>query len=300
MGNFHLRSFDQILEDIRQARSWYEGIGIKTSGTRLEMIESRTDDFLRDLKSSTPQEVVARWDSTDTYYVLSDGAGFGRIAREIGRVGPNLMPKKELRAILEGPISPRDEVPGDASVNARNFFTELELAAYLSEKGISPTGFDDLSFRFRGVNFEVQCKRLLSTSLDRVRENIEKAYTQLQRNMATDYDRGLIALAIEKIMSIEGKCFRVEEESDLTHEVQRLSEEFRTRFGHSWWGFVDPRVIGLALIVRFLGYSVKQNVIGPVYYVALANLASPDAFQAADLELLRQFAAQLGRVPGQR
>ena len=52
------------------------------------------------------------------------------------------MPKKKsLRVLLEGPLNPEDEIPGDESVNARNVFTELELAAYFSERGITPTGF---------------------------------------------------------------------------------------------------------------------------------------------------------------
>ena len=110
------------------------------------------------------------WNKEDTYYALSDGAAFGAIAREIRKIGPNLVPKKSLRILIEGPLSPLDEVLGDASVNARNVFTELELAAHFSEKGIPPTGFRDLRFNFRAVDYSVQCKRLLSAS--RVSENI--------------------------------------------------------------------------------------------------------------------------------
>ncbi|MBI2987819.1 MAG: hypothetical protein HYY45_13730, partial [Deltaproteobacteria bacterium] len=210
MTRFSLRNFDQILEDIRAARAWYASIGIPTTGTRLELIEEKILDLTSELKSLSPEVVVERWSNTDTYYVLSDGAAFGRIAREIGKVGPNLLPKKTLRSLLEGPLSPRDEVPGDASVNARNLFTELELAAYFSERGIPLTGFDDLKFRFEEIDYSVQCKRLLSPS--NVGENINKAYEQLkQRNLVADESRGFIALAIEKVMGLEGKILHVGE-----------------------------------------------------------------------------------------
>lgn len=296
MARFSLRTFDKILDDVREARVWYESIGISTTGTRLQLIEERIVELLSDLQSSTPELVVEKWDTTDTYYALSDGAGFGRISREISKVGPNLLPKKTLRSLLEGPLSPKDEILGDASVNARNLFTELELAADLSEKGIQPTGFDDLSFRFEGVSFSIQCKRLLGSSRETVKANIDRAYNQLKRNLQSDRDRGLIALAIDKVMGLEGKILRLEEEADLTTEVHRLVEEFRIKYGHSWWGFIDPRVVGIIIILRFLCYTVKQNVVGPAYYIAFANLASPEAFQASDLELLRSLTTYLQRA----
>jgi hypothetical protein len=116
--SFSLRDFDRILRDIQEARAWYELLGISTEGTRLALIEDRVTALLADLKSEPPEKVVERWSKEDTYYVLSDGATFGAIAREIRKIGPNLMPKKSLRILVEGPLSPLDEVPGDASVNA--------------------------------------------------------------------------------------------------------------------------------------------------------------------------------------
>lgn len=292
MTRFSLRGFDQILEDVRAAQAWYASIGIPTAGTRLESIEQKLLDLIRELTSLPPEVVVKRWSNADTYYVLSDGAAFGKIAREIGKVGPNLLPKKALRSILEGPLSPRDEVSSDASVNARNLFTELELAAYFSEKRIQLTGFDDLKFRFGAVNYAVQCKRLFSPSS--VRNNIDKAYDQLKRNLATDNDRGLIALAIEKLMDLEEKPpLRVEEEADVTREVFRLAEEFRTNFGHSWHNFIDPRVTAIIIILRFLCYTIKQNVIGPAYYIDFVNLASRETLQAAEVQWTRQLVSYL-------
>lgn len=293
MPRFSLLPFGQVLTGIREARSWYQDVlGISTSGTRLELIENKTSELLAELNSAAaPEELVERWSNTDTYYTLSDGAGFGKICREIRRVGPNLLPRRTLRTILEGPLSPRDENPGDATVNARNSFAELELAADFSEKGVVPTGFDDLQFRFRGVNYEVQCKRLMSPN--RVGDNIERAYQQLQRRMASDYDRGLIVLTAERILGLDGRILRVERDTDLTSEVHRLIEEFRTTFGSPWWDFVDTRVVGLVIVLRFLCYTVRHNVFGPAYYVSVMNLASPEVFQASELERLRDLVSHL-------
>lgn len=288
---FLLRGFEQILTDIQGARAWYGSIGISTQGTRLELIEERVTALLAELESEPAAQVVERWSNADTYYALSDGAAFGRIAREIGRVGPNLMPKRSLRVLLEGPLNPQDEILGDRSVNARNVFTELELAAYFSEKGIPPTGFGDLKFRFKEVNYSLQSKRLLSAS--RVQENVEKAYEQLRENLATDDDRGLIALAVDKLIGLEGKVYPVKKETDLTSEVYRLTDEFKKTFGSAWSTFVDTRVIGILVIFRFLCHAAKLNVIGPAYYIDVVPLVSEQALQASDLFRLREIVLHL-------
>jgi hypothetical protein len=271
---FFLRDFNQILEDIRQARTWYESIGIGTDGTRVALIEERVGALLVDLKWRPAKEVVERWHRAATYYALGDGMGFGRIAREIAKVGPSLLPKKNLRTLLEGPLEPQDEVLGDASVNARNIFTELELAAYFSERGIAPKGFDDLRFCVGTVEYSVQCKRLLSPS--RVNENVEKAYQQLKKNFLKDDDLGLIALATDKMMGLEGKILRVENEAVVTAEAFRLAEEFTATYASAWSAIADSRVIAILLIARFLCLSVEHNVVAPAYYINILPTVSKD------------------------
>jgi hypothetical protein len=288
---FTLRAFDRVLNDIQEARAWYSQLRIDTTGTRLETMEQRTTVLLGDMEGLLREEVVERWSNTDTYYVLSDGVAFGRIAREIGKIGPNLLPRRKLRTILEGPLVPVDEIPGHSSVNGRNIFTELELAAKISECGIVPTGFDDLQFSFRGTDFAVESKRLVSRR--RVRYNVEEAYGQLQRRLKTDQARGIISLALEKVMDLEGKILRVEP-GDSPHEaVIEVVRDFDSRFGQPWQNFVDTRVVGILLIVRFLCFTVSSDVIGPAYYLVMRPLVRPDTLQGSDRELLLALANQL-------
>src|SRR5271167_186809 len=129
MSGFSLRNYREILDDVHQARSWCESIGIQTNGTRLDMIEQTVRGLVSDFDSSLPPaQIVQKWSNAQTYYALSDGAAFGKIAREIAKVGPNSRPVRSLRTLIEGPLSPQDEMLGDGSVNARNVFAELELA----------------------------------------------------------------------------------------------------------------------------------------------------------------------------
>jgi hypothetical protein len=288
--SFSVRTFQTILDDIQTARAWYCSIGVQTVGTRLELIEEEASSLIRDLEFAAPEQVVERWSKSETYYALSDGHAFGEIAREIGKIGPNLLPKKSLRVILEGPLHPQDEIRGDKSVNARNIFTELELAAHFSKNGVIVSGFDDLKFRLEGIDYSVQCKRLLSVA--RVAENIQKAYDQLKFDLATDRDRGFIALSVDKLMGTEGKGLRVANESDVTRKVWEQTEAFKRRFGSAWSRFIDPRVIGIFVISRFLCHTVVPNVIGPAYYVSMIPLVSNETFQGNDLRRIRHIVSQ--------
>ena len=128
-----------------------------------------------------------------------------------------------------------------------------------------------------------------------VGSNIDKAYDQLKRNLVTDDDKGLIALAIEKLTGLEGKAFRVEEGADPTQEVFRLAEEFRTAFNRSWQTFIYQRITAIIIILRFLCYTVKHNVIGPAYYLDFVNLASRETLQAVDVQRTRELVCYLQR-----
>lgn len=288
---FTLRPFDQVLGDVTQAIQWYAHLGIVTKGTRLEEIEEKVRDLLQDLDTCRPEEVVERRSNTETYYALSDGAAFGKIARELSQVGPNLLPRRKLRTILEGPLSPLQENPADATVNARNHFSELELAADFSERGIRPTGFDDLRFVFEDVDYWVECKRLHSHR--RVRANIGEAYGQLQRKLPDDRARGAIALVVDRVLGLDQRILRLQRAQDLNNEVSQLVDQFRAEHQTAWLNFVDTRIVAMLIIVRFLCYTVARDVIGPAYYVAFATLTAPEALQGTDFGRMRRLVDRL-------
>jgi hypothetical protein len=46
-------------------------------------------------------------------------------------LGPNLLPRRKLKEILDIPLDSKEEVPGTGNVNARNTMFELSLASRL-------------------------------------------------------------------------------------------------------------------------------------------------------------------------
>ena len=156
-SEMQFQSLGQIIVDVIDARTQLRKIGISTTGTRLEKIQDYLDELLN---PTTPgvNPLAVNANEEDTYYALSDGASFGRIAAELTNLPSHLLPRRTLRDILKGPLVPSQEKSGPTAT-PRNKFVELELAAHCSSAGCKLLGFDDLTFEFEGCRYAIECKR---------------------------------------------------------------------------------------------------------------------------------------------
>jgi|ERR1700722_2129092 len=139
----HFRALGQIYVDALRARDWFESTSISTAHTRLESIIACIDGLLNPPTKARKEPIVPGATSEDTYYALSDGAGFGLIATEMSKLPSDLLPRRALEDILKGPLAASKEEP--SSSDPRNKFVELELAANLSSAGLQLLGFDDVN-----------------------------------------------------------------------------------------------------------------------------------------------------------
>jgi len=276
------RPIGRIYLDVLRACEWFEKIGISTTGTRLEAIRGYLDELLN---PTTPEAKPLGEDATeeDTYYALSDGAGFGLIAAEMAKLSSQLLPRRTLRDILQGPLAASKEEPGSTS-DARNKFVELELAAYCSSAGFKLLGSDDLKFEFEGHQYVVECKRPShEATLD---NNIEKAYSQLRGKLGHASDRGIVAVAIEKVFGLERRIHHVESASSATAFAVSIGKELRSRIAKYERMWIDPRVVGVLAIIRFLMKTRIPESLGASYILGLVKFASPQVAQAAESERL--------------
>ena len=283
---FQARTFEELLGDVSVALECYTELRISTEGSRLEAVHTRLCDLETQRRQGWTDELVHKWDRLETWYALSEAYGFGRIAREIRKVGPNLMPKRVLRSSIEGPLSPLDEAPGTGSVNGRNFFFELETAAAFSEKGIAATGFDDFRFAFHGLDFHVQCKRLHSKAA--IERNLVAACRQLRRRIAQSNERGLVAVALEKVLGLEGWYVPVRDQlATVTMGFKWFESRYR---GLLWCLATATPIIGVLLVVRFLTQP-DEGLRRAVYYTGVVPLVQP---RHPDRPRLERLYEQLG------
>lgn len=281
-------TFDEIFSRLASAREWFESIGISTAGSRLEQLQGVVDDLIKDLSELPPEDVVAKWGEKETYWALSDARAFCEIAEQFRALPSHLLPRRKLGIILTGPLDPLQEDPADASVQARNTLAELELASEFSEKGLAPTGFDDLRVGFEGRDLWFECKRIHSPK--QVSDHIAKATTQLSRTMLDAESRGLVVVYLDRVTGVDRLVLRVEREGDSELEVRKLVDDFLKQHSAAFQNKSEKRIIGVVLVVRFLVYSTTRKMVSTSSTLALIPW---DIAEKRDRELLERFASHL-------
>jgi hypothetical protein len=266
-----IRSLGRIIVDVLEAKKWFQRIGIATDGTRLEQI----DRYLHELLNPTaPTANPFGSDPTGpgAYHALSEAAGFGRIARNFSSIPSHLLPRQALKDALGGPFKLSAE-PAGGTGDARNKFVELELAAYCLESGISVTGFDDLRFDFERCPYIVECKRPLQRGT--VEQNISKAYRQLRARLK-EHERGVVAVAVDRAFGLDAGFHQVSSVTDFRRIAVTVAEDFRALVTPMSGTWIDPRVVSIAAIVRFLAKPRNADGVAYSYQVALVKLSSED------------------------
>ncbi len=146
------------------------------------------------------------------------------------------------------------------------------MAANLSSAGFKLLGFDDLKFEFEGHQYMVECKRPSHEgTLD---NNIEKAYRQLRGKLDHSSDRGIVAVAVEKVSSLERRIHHVESASSATAFAVSITKEFGTRVAKYERKWIDPRVVGILAIIRFLWKASESESPVTSYMLGLVKFTS--------------------------
>lgn len=269
--------YAQTLDEVRAARSWLDGLGIVTAGSRVEAIESTIAALTADLAALPPEEVVARWDwanRRDAYYALTEGTSLARVHQQLSKLGSHSQPRGELKRAVLGPLVPTDEQAG-ALAEPRNLFLELDLAAAMMAGGIEVTGFDDVRFTYDKVRYVVQCKRPFG--YNSVKANVEGAWSQLdKRAPAGSHIRGVIALGVDKVLGLDRRePIKVQNAQDVDAEVTRLTHAFVGDHEWTWRSIIDGRCVAVVLVFRFVVHTLPPaNTISAVRYEVLCPTAA--------------------------
>jgi hypothetical protein len=275
------RTLGQIYIDALHAREWFNAAGITTAGSRLDKILDYIDGLLN--PSAAGAELLgANATPADMYYALNDGAAFGLIATEMSKLPAHLLPRRTLQDILKGPLAASAE--DQSSNDARNKFVELELSANLSSAGFQILGFDDLRFGFEGSSFQVECKRpSRSGTLD---SNMERAYSQVSTRLKSSSDRGMVAVAVEKVLDLDSRVQPASLAPSPSAFAWSLAEEFRSRISKYQQKWVDTRMVGVLAIIRFLTTTGNPGIVGSSYNLALIKFTSSQPLEDARLDRL--------------
>ena len=270
------QSLGQIIAGVVNARAWLGEIDISTTGTRLEKIQEYLDELLNPTTPSVNQLAV---NAEGTYYALSDGASFGRIAAEMRKLPSHLLPRRTLQDSLKESLVPSQEKSG-FTATPRNKLVELELAAHCSSAGCRLLGFDDLMFEFEGCRYVIECKRPWHEGT--LGNNIEKAYKQLRSKLDGPDCRGIVAVAVEKVFGLDNRFPQFYSDDSAVKLAHSIGEQFRKKLKPYYHGWLDARVVGVLAIIRFLWKSTTLDTKVASYILCLVKFATPQVGQAAE------------------
>lgn len=284
---FQNKRLGDIVVDICESLKWYADLNIKTESTRLDEIYKHVALYLMN-PSTEEGSAFEKGNITEKdFYALSDGVSFGLIAKELSKLKSHVLPKRTVKDVLNGPLTPEDEELINS--DGRNKFVELELAANLSSTGLNILGFDDVAFEFEGIKYLCECKRpFKSSSLDR---NIQKAYSQLTKKIAKDSDRGLIAVSVEKVFNLDQSFQFLDKTTDINKFALDIASELNqkiTKYQRIW---IDSRIVGVLAIVRFIVKTPKTFISS--YNIAVLRSALPEFGQKADNDRLLRLTEHL-------
>ncbi len=277
---YQVKRLGDVVVDIHRAIEWYKSLRINIDNTRLDDIYKHVALGLMNPSTEEGESFNKGIVQEIDYYALNDGSAFGLIASEFSKLTQNTIPKRTLRDVLNGPLTLKKE--NLSNNDARNKFVELELAANLSSAGIEILGFDDVYFEFENIRYLCECKRPFKEStLD---SNIEKAYSQLTKKLKSKKDRGLIAIAVEKIFNLDQSFKIANSPNDISEYTLKIANEFKKKVSKYQTKWVDTRIVGILAIIRFL--IKTQKIAGPSYNIATIVLPSPSFCQKSDHDKL--------------
>jgi hypothetical protein len=272
-----------ILKQLIEVDAWFRKNSINIKSTRFEII---LDNLNRITKTSIDDFI--KKDGFENYFFTALSAiTFIDIFRGLSTYKGSL-PKKKLIECLSGPLIPSEEILGDANVNPRNTFFELEIASRMMRCGFKVNGFDDVNLVFEKHKIFIECKRLLSKS--NITHNIRHAYDQLSKKISNKNDRGIIALAIDRSYRLNDKLLDSHNSGDIGRNLNKIGDLFIKDYTHVWNAFLNLKVIGILLFINF-GTVFKKTKI--LYSNQMCFISLRSDIQISDRNVLQRFAKKV-------
>ena len=125
----------------------------------------------------------------------------------------------------------------------------------------------------------MKCKR--PSKRESLDSNVEKAYAQLHSRLS-EGDRGLVAVAVDKVLEMDGKFHRADSSHDFSSIGRSAGVLFRDLVGKHELRWLDPRIVGVMAIVRFLAQSQGSELVAYSYQLVIIKFASEHRGQNVD------------------
>lgn len=290
MGEIKKSTYKELLKDMNKVQKWLNSIDIKTEGTRFEGAKNNCMiimSYYENNNIDSINKVMKYEEINETFSTCMD---YISIYRNLSKFDKNHLPKRKIKDSLLGPFLKKDEVGNKGDNHARNILFELEMASLLLGSKIEVEGFEDVKFKFNSYKFYIECKRPLSNNS--VKDNMDKAYNQLNNRLKDEKDRGIIAISLDKVIGKEkniiSKILLAKNKSALLYREANLVDNFAREHQNIWHNFNHPNIIGIFLRFNFMSFLKEENILIQRYGLHTKGLYRTSEDKCLLKELVKQ------------
>ena len=257
-------SFQLSLNQLQEALSWLQGLGIRTKSTRL-------DAYLQTMKRMI--DVVASVDvktadnELETYVnALFEVHEFLEIYHGLGDGSYDSDLIDYLNDVRAGPVYAKQENVSSGN-RPRNLAFELLMNSRFSRGGLAPnlSSNADAECSIGGNTVVIECKR--PSSVRQIERRIDEAHQQLAKHYESRRTaglRGAIAIDISKIANPKQLSMRYESATDVNAQMEGILDAFDDQYCDALQRKMHKKTIGA--FVRMAAMAKPANPGGVLVY----------------------------------
>jgi len=263
MGEIKKSTYKKLLKDMNKVQKWLKSIGIKTENMRFEKAKNNCMVIINYYENNNMDNINEEMKYEEINETFSTCMDYISIYQNLSKFDKNHLPKRKIKDSLLGPFLKKDEVGNKGDNHARNILFELEMASLLLGSKIEVEGFEDVKFKFNSYKFYIECKRPLSNNS--VKDNMDKAYNQLNNKLKDEKDRGIIAISLDNVIGKEeniiSKILIAENKFALLKREADLVKNFAIEHQDIWLTFNHPSIIGIFFRFNFMSFLREENIL---------------------------------------
>ncbi len=174
---------------------------------------------------------------------------------------------------------------------SRNTLFELTLLNFLHLRGynVKYEEGNDVILVKNGKFIAIECKRLRVISPTSIKNNLRKAYQQLEKTKAHRF-LGIVAIGIEEYLFSKDEILLVESGEDAIEALSQFNKEFIAKHG-KWWqlrDFIKDSVFCPAVFVciKATVFDFKNNITGTGFFMTANNTSYPPSSSFQNIKFL--------------
>jgi hypothetical protein len=247
---------DEIGQQIVRFRDWLNQNQVATEGSRLDDIITAAQQVLAAEDARAYLAGLSREERGRLVESYFDAYSFVLIFLQMSTLDPRVLPRQLLKDAILGPADPADEVPGNETVNARNYMFELELASKFMASGHRVISFDDIVVDISGVRINIQCKRI--QGIQNLRGTFARAVQQVQARIPDTAQYGVVAISLDRVVGTTTRACFVPQPPDLTTVTRRMIEPYHNDLLECLRTTLAPRILGGMLDLKCFGIAADN------------------------------------------